>query len=348
MKPSIFYSALRSFFITLFVMLGIGIGFIPVVLIFSLLVSGNDENPEVKTHFSSTILTNANGVRKMLPKSAPVILKINVSGFIGSDNLNMYLIREMLTESREGEFSNNRIKALLIHIDSPGGTVTDADGIYRSLNEYKKKYNIPVYGYVDGMCASGAMYIASACDKIYASDVSLVGSVGVISPSFFNFTGLMEKVGVESKTLFSGKGKDSLNPFRPWKAGEEDNFKALIDYYYTHFVNVVTSNRKDMSKTRLINDYGANVFPAEKALDLGYIDGANHSLDDTIMLLAKSIGIEDDYYQVIKMDRKVSFADLFNRGSPMVTGKLNHKLELPNGFDAKLMNQFLYLYLPSE
>lgn len=348
MKHSIFYSAIRSFFITLFAMIGIGIGLIPVIFIFILAISGKDDSTELKSYFTSSVLTNAAGSRKVLPKTAPVILKINISGFIGNESLNMHSIREMLIESREGDFSDNRVKALFVHIDSPGGTVTDADGIYRAIKDYKKTYNVPVYGYVDGICASGAMYIASACDKIYSSDVSLVGSVGVISPAFFNFSGLMEKLGVESKTLFSGKGKDNLNPFRPWKSDEENNFKMIIDYFYNHFVNVVVSNRPEMNKTRLISDYGANVFPAEKAAEIGYIDGANQTIEEALSLLAKNIGIEDDYYQVVKMERKLSFTDLFNRGSPMIKGTLNHKLELPYGIDAKLTNQFLYLYLPSE
>lgn len=348
MQQSIFHSAVRSFVTALFAIIGIGVGFIPVILIFSLLLSQSDETLEIKNHFAPTVVPNATKIRKVLSKSAPVILKVNISGIIGTDRLNQHAIMEELVESREGDLKDNRVKAVLVHIDSPGGTVDDADGIYRAILEYKKLYKVPVFGYVDGMCASGGMYIAAACDKIFASDVSIIGSVGVISSPYFNVVGLMEKLGVESKTLYAGKGKDSLNPFRTWRPGEDDNIKSIIDYYYNHFVNVIVASRPDVSKATLVNDLGANVFSSEKAVELGLIDGAGSSLSDALTHLAKEISIEDDYYQVVKMERKISFGDLFKGESPMMSGIVKHKLELPPELDFNLMNQFLYLYLPSR
>jgi protease-4 len=346
MQQSIILSAIRSFFVSLFAMVGIGVGLIPLILILSLVIARSDESLEVKNYYSPTIVTNAQNTRKALSKSAPVILKLNVSGIIGTDKLNMHTIKQELTESREGDLKDNRVKAVLVHIDSPGGTVSDADGIYRAIKEYKERYKVPVFAYIDGMCASGGMYVAAACDKIYSSDTSIIGSIGVISSPYFNLVGLTEKLGVETKTLYAGKGKDNLNPFRPWKAGEDENIKTIIDYFYNHFVGVITSNRTEISKSRLINDYGANVFSAEKAMEYGFIDGSGNTLNDTLTTLAKNIGIDDDYYQVIKMERKISLGDLFKGDSPMMSGIVKHKLEISPEFDSRLMNQFLYLYLP--
>lgn len=346
MKDSILRSAVRSFFITLFGALGLGFAFVSLILLIAAISSG-EQSSEIKSHFSPVILPKGiDSGKEVLSTKAPVFLKIDIDGFIGSEKLNMYVLRQMLIESRENDLLKNRVKALFIHINSPGGTVVDADGIYRAIKEYKAAYNVPVYGYVDGMCASGALYIAAACDKVYASDVSLVGSVGVITSPFFNLSGLMGKIGIESKTLSSGKGKDSLNPFRPWIAGEDDNYKQTIDYYYNHFVNVVTTNRTEMNKARLINEFGANVYPAVKAMEYGYIDGSEQSLHDALNLLAQHVGIDNDYYQLVRMERKVSLADLFQRSSAMATGKLVHHVELPYGLDMKSMGQPLYLYIP--
>ncbi|MFI5264393.1 MAG: S49 family peptidase, partial [Candidatus Kapaibacterium sp.] len=91
-------------------------------------------------------------------------------------------------ESQEGDFKNNRVKGILLYMDTPGGYSTDSDTIYRLLMEYKKQYKVPIYAYVDGLCASGGMYIAITADKIMASDTSLIGSIGVIAPTFMNFT----------------------------------------------------------------------------------------------------------------------------------------------------------------
>ena len=104
--------------------------------------------------------------------------------------------------------------------------MVDADGIYRAIKHYKEQYQVPVIAYVDGLCASGGMYIACAADKIYATDVSLVGSVGVLFPSFMNFSKLLDTVGVQSLTISSCKGKDDMNPLRPWKEGGKDVFSC--------------------------------------------------------------------------------------------------------------------------
>ncbi|NGX41979.1 MAG: putative signal peptide peptidase SppA [Chlamydiae bacterium] len=348
MKTSIFRSSLGSLCRAFSAVIGVGFGIILVTVIFAALVNLTDQDLEVKSHFSPTVIPNASDVRKTLSTSAPVILKINVGGIIGTDKLNMHTIQQQLTESREGVFKNDRVKAILVHINTPGGTVVDADGIYQALKEYKEQHNVPVFAYVDGLCASGGMYVAAAADRVYASNISLIGSIGVLSPSFFNVTNLMEKIGVEAKTLYAGKGKDDLNPFRPWRSGEEDAFVAIIDYYYKQFVDLVVSNRPKVDKAKLIEEYGAHIFPAGKALDYGFIDHTDYSLNDTIKQVAKEIGIEDDYYQVVKLDRKISLADVFKDDSPMMAGTMRHQIDLSPELDPKLMNQFLYLYLPGR
>ena len=95
-------------------------------------------------------------------------------------------VRAQLIDTIDGEINKDQVKGLLLAINSPGGTVDDSDGIYRLVQEYKSRLKIPVYAYVDGMCASGGMYIACAADKVYASDASLVGHVGVILRTIFN------------------------------------------------------------------------------------------------------------------------------------------------------------------
>ncbi|HEY4831521.1 MAG TPA: S49 family peptidase [Waddliaceae bacterium] len=348
MQKSIFNSALRSFLVTLFAMFGIAFGMIPLMLTLIWLLTTSEDKMDIESQYAPTIVSNAEGVRKKISSTAPVILKINMEGFIGSEKFNMHTVHQQLIESREGHFKDGRVKALLLHLNTPGGTVADADGIYRAIKAYKEHYKVPVFAFVDGMCASGGMYIAAAADKIYATDASLVGSVGVLLNPFFNLSKLMEKIGVESLTLSAGKGKDDMNPFRPWKSGEDEPYKMIVDYYYNHFVDVVTSNRPEVNRSRLISDYGARIFPAEKALDMGFIDGSGYSFNDTLRLLAKQIGIQDDYYQVVKMEKTISLGDLFRSDSVMMTGIVKHQLELPLELDSKQMNQFLYLYLPGR
>lgn len=346
MRESIFSASLRAFFLALFGVIGFSIGLLVLIMLIGSLSETTDSTPEISHKFSASIAPNAAGVRKSLSSSAPVILKVNIRGVIGVDTLDQHSIVQQLIESRERSLKDNRVKALLLHIDSPGGTVGDADGIYRAIKAYKEEHKVPVFAFVDGLCASGGMYVACAADKVYASEVSLIGSVGVISPPFLNFSQLIDKVGVQSMTLYEGKGKDNLNPLRPWRKGEEDNLKDVIAYYYNSFVDIVSANRPSLSKTKLVNDYGANIYPAALAKEYGYIDESGYNYSDTLKLLAKQIGIEDDYYQVIELHSTNWLSDLFSSEMNLLKGRMTHQIALTPETDPKLMNQFLYLYRP--
>jgi protease IV len=168
----------------------------------------------------------------------------------------------------------------------------------------------------------------------------------VLLPSMMNFSQLMEKVGVQSMTLYDGKGKDNLNPFRPWRKGEEDNIQDSIKYYYQMFVNIATKDRPSLDKQKLIDVYGANVYPATIAKELGYIDETNASYHHTLELLAEKIGITDHYYQVIELDRRSWLNELFNSEAQLFSGKVTHHLALPAEMSPELSNQYLYLYRP--
>lgn len=345
MRDSIFYSSIRSLFVAFFTIIGIVLGlFVFLLLLGALTTSKTEHNlTTVNTH---EIMPNAEGKREILASDTPVILQINLDGIIGTEALSAETIRQKLIESREGALKGDRVKAILLYINTPGGTVIDADGIFRALKEYKQKYQIPIYAYVDGLCTSGGMYVAAAADKIFSSDVSIIGSVGVIAPAFLNFSKTLDKLGVETLTLTAGKGKDAMNPLRPWKPGEENEYKSLVDYYYQSFVDLVTSNRPTIDKTKLVQDYGAQVFSAPQALERGFIDVTGVSLSDTIKALLDKVGIEGNHYQVVKLDHKDWWTSLFGGESALFKGVIKHQVQLSPDQDFALQNKFLYLYRP--
>ncbi|MBA3721612.1 MAG: signal peptide peptidase SppA [Parachlamydiaceae bacterium] len=346
MNDSILYSAIRSLFTAFCAVIGIGLGIVFFTILIGALSSGSTES-KLKTVNTHEIMPNAKGEREALSKTTPVILQINVDGVIGTEGLSMQTVRQQLIESREGDFKDDRVKALLVYINSPGGTVVDSDGIYRALKEYKEKYKVPVYAFVDGLCASGGMYVASAADKIYATDASLIGSVGVIAPTFMNVVKLMDKIGVDTLTLTAGTDKDAMNPFRVWKPGEEKNYQDIIDYYYKQFVNIVSTGRKDLSKEKLVKDYGAKIFNAEAAKENGYVDQSNATIAEALTDLKKAAGIEDDKYQVVKLENKSWWNSLFSEDSALFTGKVKYQLQILPEMDPALQNKYLYLYCPA-
>src|SRR3990167_1660105 len=293
MKESIFLSAIRSFCNTLLGTIGIFFGFIPILIIVSFFSTTTEDLSKNKIEF----LPNHLGESKILPASTPAVLQLYITGTIGMD-FKAQDINSQLLESKRGMFRKDRVKAILLYINSPGGTVVDSDNIYRSILSYKQKYKVPVYAFVEGLCASGGMYIACSADKIYSSPVGLIGSVGVRMGPFFNVYNTMEKYGVKSETLVSGKDKDALNPFRKWKNDEDKFYQGISDYYYSVFIDIVSNSRK-IDKNDLLNNYGAHVFDPIKAKEYKYIDEANMSYEDTLLDLIKEAKIDPNKpYQV--------------------------------------------------
>lgn len=345
MRESIFYASIKSFFLTLFGVAGFLIGILLVAAVIGSLMGKSESAPEITYKYAAAIQPNANGDRKELSASAPVILKINLRGIIGTDSLDHHAIKQQLIESRE-QYLKNRVKAILLHIESPGGTVNSAEGIYHALKDYKKKYDVPVYAFVDGLCASGGMYVAAAADKVFATDASIIGSIGVITPPFMNFSQLMEKIGIQSETIYEGKGKDNMNPFRPWHKDEDENLKEIVAFYYNSFVDIMAANRPKLTKEKLINVYGANIYPAPLAKDYGYIDESGYTYSSALASLVKDIGVEDDEYQVVELQSTSWLSELFRSQMDLFKGRMTHQINFSPETDPKLQNQFLYLYRP--
>ncbi len=345
MRESILYSAVRALFVAFCVVIGLCLGFVFFSVILAAF-SGTSGDSKLTTVNTEEILPNAHGQREVLSSEAPVILQINIEGIIGMEDLDSKTVRQLLVESREGTFKSNRVKGILLYINTPGGTVNDANDIFHALSEYKQKYSVPVYAYVNGLCASGGMYVALAADKIFANDSSLIGSIGVIAPTFMNVTKLLDKIGVETLTISAGKDKDALNPLRPWKPGEEDNYKQIIDYYYDQFVELVVTHRPEVSKEKLITEYGAHIFPAPEAHKIGFIDVSGARLSEALNELLKTAGITNDFYQVVRLEHKGWWRSLFSSQTSLLTGKVQHQLIFPPGVDVLMTNQYLYFYCP--
>jgi len=343
-RESIFFASVRAFFTGLCKWFGIGAGIILAVFLLGSLSTIDLGEPESK--YSPEIVADAEGERLPFSKTKPTVLQINVKGLIGADKLTHHSILQMLVESREDDLEDTPIRAILLHINTPGGTVIDSDGIYRALKEYKRRFQVPVYAYVDGLCASGGMYVAAAADKVYASDTSLIGSVGVVLPGFINIYEALEKIGVQTKTISAGKWKDMMNPLRPWKEGEDDNLVHITDYYYRQFVNLVAENRPNLNKEKLIDVYGAKIFPAREAAEFGFIDFSGKNRNDALKDLLRDAGLEGKDYQVVELEKFHWISELLNQRSPLFTGRVEHRLSLDGSLPPEFHHQYLYLYRP--
>lgn len=325
-NESIFVSAIRSFCKVFFSCIGLFLAFFVGSIVYSIFSS-----PYAPVdHTTMNLLPNLDGKIGLTSYSSPVILRINIDGVIGTPGvLDTGTIEDILLESRSGILDNNRVKGILLHLNTPGGGAVDSDNIYRMLKEYKAKYEVPVYAYVDGFCASGGMLISSAADKMYASPPSIVGSVGIIWGPFFNFSEVMEKIGVQSKTLTEGTDKDTMSPVRPWKADEGADLDAIMASSYARFVDIVTQARTRLDKNKLVNEYGAQVFDGQTALKHGYIDVADAEMKTAIADLMAAANVDAQKpYQIVELVPKGHWLSPISNHFGLLKGKMEHSVNL--------------------
>ena len=173
-------------------------------------------------------------------------------------------------------FEDDKTKGVVLRINSPGGSPVQSDYVYREIKRLRALHkDIPVHAVIVDVGASGAYYIASAADNIYADKASLVGSIGVIMNGF-GFTEAMDKLGVERRLLTAGEHKGFLDPFSPVNEAEVVHTKGMLANLHQQFINVVKNGRGD----RLVDDeklFSGYIWSGEKSLELGLIDGLGSS-----------------------------------------------------------------------
>ena len=341
MSDSLIKDAIRSFSNTFFKFVGAAAALCAIFIVLFVLPS-----PGPTRSTTTEVLPNHTWKSKPFSTITPTILRISISGTIG---LNPYTTKEQLAkilqDYQEIGLHQGMLKAVLLYINSPGGSADDSDAMFRMLTEFKRKMNVPVFAYIDGLCASGGFLTALSADTIIASTPSLIGSVGVLMPTNFNFTKTMEYLGIEAKTLSAGKDKDALNPFRPWKPDEGADMQHIIDSYYERFIYLVTKHRPHLPETQL-RDAGAQVYPAPEALEHGYIDKINDSYLDTLEEIASISGVVDNY-QVIELQPQFTLGELLSPApSAILKGQIHHYVRMPGDIAPELANRPLYLYHP--
>lgn len=172
----------------------------------------------------------------------------------------------------DSAYKNSGLKALIIRINSPGGSPVQAEYMYNTLKYYKSKHpDIKTYAVCVDMCASAAYYVAVGADEIYASPASMVGSIGVIY-SGFGFVDTIEKIGVSRRLLTSGINKGFLDPFSPISDLQKQKLQTMLDLIHQQFINRVKEGRGDRLH---INDetFSGLFWTGEQALASGLIDG---------------------------------------------------------------------------
>ncbi len=199
------------------------------------------------------------------------------------------------------------VKAIVLMVNSPGGSVTASDLIYRALKNAGK----PVVVMMGETAASGGYYISMASQWIVANPTSLTGSIGVIS-EFPNASGLLQKVGVDFVVITSGPRKDIGSPYREMTEAERAYWQAIVDEAYEGFVAVVAEGRhKTAEEIKPLADGG--VYTGREALKLGLIDQLGY--DDDAVAKAAELGGISGKPRIVEYRRSPSFFDLLSNFS---------------------------------
>jgi protease-4 len=235
------------------------------------------------------------------------IYEIRLEGVISAEKYSGLLMEETVTPEEiisqldEAE-SNPDVKAILIRVNSPGGSAAASQEIYEELKKVEK----PVVVSVSETCASGAYYISAAADSIIANRSSSVGSIGVIM-QIPNFEGLFEQLGIEYVTIKQGEFKDVGSPDRPITEEETSMLEAQLKEIYEQFISDVADSRgMEISEVRELAT--GWVYLGTEALDLGLIDEIGN-YKDAIEAAAELGGIKGKPV-VIKQEYSYSLMDL--------------------------------------
>ena len=194
---------------------------------------------------------------------------VDVKGEISADN---EASAENIIAGLRAAFDHPDTKVVVLKINSPGGSPVQSGYVYDEIRRLKQLHgDIPVYAVIADTGASGAYYIASAADDIYADKASIVGSIGVTAVSF-GFSDAIKKLGIERRQFTSGEHKAFLDAFAPLKEDEKQLFEQLLNNVHQQFISAVKQGRGDRLKEDP-NLFSGLFWTGEQALDLGLIDG---------------------------------------------------------------------------
>ncbi len=200
-------------------------------------------------------------------KSGPHTAVVDIKGEIAAGN---EASAEFVVAAMRSAFEDAGSQAVVLLINSPGGSPVQAGIINDEIGRLKAKHGKPVYAVVEETCASAAYYIAAAADDIFVDKASIVGSIGVLMDGF-GFTGTMDKLGVERRLITAGENKGFLDPFSPLSERQREYAQAMLDQIHQQFIQVVKAGRGERLK-ETPETFSGLFWTGQQAVDMGLAD----------------------------------------------------------------------------
>jgi protease-4 len=278
-------------------------------------------------HLHEMVVEEADGVREKIGI-------INLDGVIFDQPdqwTGIGLVRNLRDQLDRME-DDDRVRAVILKINSPGGEVLASDEIYKLIQDFQERTDKPVIASMGSLAASGGYYVAAPCRWIVANELTITGSIGVIMSSY-NWRGLLDKVGVAPQVFKSGRFKDMLSPDKlPSEITPEEKkmIQDLIDETYGKFRDVVAAGRAAAAKAngsegrKLVDNWreyaDGRVFSGKQAHTLGFVDELGN-FDTAVERALTLAGIDDA--NLVQYVTPPSFADIFRIFGKAQPAKIN-------------------------
>ena len=298
-------------------------------------------------------------IKNVFSENAPKIALIRLNGIIdAAEGQSGFLSEDFgaqnLLKSLKTAKEDNSVKAIIIKINSPGGTVATSQNIYHEIMRIRK--NKPVIVVMEDVAASGGYYIASAADRIIAQEGTLTGSIGVIFQTMDAHRLLTDKLGIKSNVIKSGSFKDAGSATREMTAQERALFQNIVEDSYSQFLNAIENGRiktadiynvpkRQLDKTTLKKYADGRIFTGKQAYEYGFVD----MLGD--MELAQEVAnkmtaqIYGKYYSklpVVNYNSPSGFSQMLFGGAEALFGGDSIKSYLPKSYS--MSGKLLYLW----
>lgn len=278
----------------------------------------------------------------------PKILLVDISGIIkDEESANIFGISKpnltaRIKEELDLASKDDDVKAVVLRINTPGGSVTTSDIISHEIDNFKKKRKVPVVAELMDVAASGGYYIASSADRIIAHPTTVTGSIGVIAISV-SASGLMEKIGITNQTIKSGPMKDIGSPLKPMTEEERRILQSVIDGMYESFLDRVMIGRTNsFTRDELRKIADGRVYTASQAKELKLVDSIGY-LDDAIEWAKQAAGVKEARVVTYAQPRAYR-NNIYSRAEPSPAGI--NVINIEAGIPRAAGMEFMYIWLP--
>ena len=228
-------------------------------------------------------------------RKSPIVPVVRLSGVIaarqslGRRGLSLEVVEPQLKRA----FSVKQAKAVVLLINSPGGSPVQSAQIGNRIRQLAAQTDIPVIAFCEDVAASGGYWLAAAADEIFANPASVVGSIGVLWAGF-GFDKLLDRVGVDRRVYTAGDAKLTLDPFQPERDEDVARLKSLQTDIHEQFITHIEARRGSRLKGDRKDLFSGAFWTGQRALDLGLVDG----LGDYRQVIAERFGEKTEFLMI--------------------------------------------------